>query len=82
MIVSRQSFIRQFVLSLLVVSALSSKGLHLYQHGGSLPRARFILYFLTFFIQEGILFGTAWALLQRSTGVLSVVGTIATAIIG
>lgn len=81
MIAPRQSFIRPFILSLLIVSALSSKALHLYQHGGSLPRAQFILYFLTFFIQEGILFGTAWALLQRSVGVLSLVGTIATAII-
>lgn len=81
MITQRQSFIRPFLLSLLVVSAVSSKALHLYQHGGSLPLARLTLYFPTFFIQEGILFGAAWTLLQRSTGVRALAGTIATAII-
>ncbi|KAJ6104440.1 hypothetical protein N7523_010760 [Penicillium sp. IBT 18751x] len=81
MITPRQSSIRPFFFSLLVVSAISSKALHLYQHGGSLDRARLILYFPTFFLQEGILFAAAWILLQRSSVVRSVAGTIATSFI-
>jgi hypothetical protein len=81
MITQRQYVVRPFMLSLLVVSAISSKALHLYQHGGSLPLAQLIIYFPTFFIQEGVLFGAAGILLQRSTGVRALAGTIATAII-
>ncbi|KAJ5895240.1 hypothetical protein N7495_006931 [Penicillium taxi] len=71
MIVARQSFIRPYLLSLLAVSAVSSKALHLLQHFGSVPQTQLILFFPTFFIQEALLLGAVWFILQRSTGLRS-----------
>ncbi|KAJ5610483.1 hypothetical protein N7510_007202 [Penicillium lagena] len=80
MIVARPSLLlRPLVFSLLVVSALSSKTLHLFQHAGSLPSALFVLYFPTFFIQEAFLFAGAWFLLHKTTGLRSVFGAGLTA---
>lgn len=76
MIASRQPFVRPFLLSVLVVSALTSKVLHLFQHAGSIPAALLALYFPTFFIQEVLLSGTAWFLLQKLTGLRAIAGLI------
>jgi hypothetical protein len=74
MLASRQPFIRPFLLSILVVSALTSKLLHLFQHAGSIPTALLALYFPTFFIQEILLSAATWFLLQKPTGLRSIVG--------
>ncbi|KAJ5866301.1 hypothetical protein N7534_000854 [Penicillium rubens] len=78
MIVSRQSSIRPFIVSLLVVSVASSKVLHLLQHASSLPGSQLALYFPTFFIIETLLCVAAWGLLFKSTGVKSLLGTAMT----
>lgn len=79
MIVTRPALIRPFTLSLLVVSALSSKALHLAQHAASIPPTRLILYFPTLFMQETLLFVCAWFLLHKTTGVKSIFGAAVTA---
>lgn len=79
MISMRQAFLRPFLLSLLLVSALSSKVLHLFQHVSSLPPALFVVFFPTFFVQELLLCGAAWFLLTRSTRLGCVLGLAATA---
>ena len=83
MIVARQYHVRPYILSLLAVSTLSSKALHLSQHATSLPLTKFILYFPTFFIQDFLLLIGAWFLLHRSTGLrsLSILGLFIIAII-
>ncbi|EKV15770.1 Alkaline phosphatase-like, alpha/beta/alpha [Penicillium digitatum] len=78
MIIARQSFIRPFIVSLLVVSVISSKVLHLLQHASSLPGGQFALYFPTIFIFETLLCIVAWGLLFKSTGVKSLLGTAVT----
>ncbi|OQE80476.1 hypothetical protein PENNAL_c0046G05597 [Penicillium nalgiovense] len=78
MIISRQSFIRPFIVSLLVVSVTSSKVLHLLQHASSLPGSQFALYLPTFFIFEALLCVAAWGLLFKFTGVKSLLGTAVT----
>ncbi|CAG7953917.1 unnamed protein product [Penicillium nalgiovense] len=78
MIISRQSFIRPFIVSLLVVSVTSSKVLHLLQHASSLPGSQFALYLPTFFIFEALLCVAAWGLLSKFTGVKSLLGTAVT----
>ncbi|KAJ5156738.1 hypothetical protein N7492_009541 [Penicillium capsulatum] len=81
MIIIRSSLLRPFLLSLLLVSALSSKLLHLSQHASSLPAAQFILFLPTFFLQEALLCGAAWFLLTRSTGWKAIAGTAVTAFV-
>ncbi|KGO77778.1 Alkaline phosphatase-like, alpha/beta/alpha [Penicillium italicum] len=78
MIIARHSFIRPFIVSLLVVSVTSSKVLHLLQHVSSLPGGQFALYFPTFFILETLLCVAAWALLFKFTGLKSLLGTVVT----
>ncbi|KAJ5617676.1 hypothetical protein N7537_002790 [Penicillium hordei] len=78
MIIQRQSFIRPFIFSLLVVSVTSSKVLHLLQHAASLPGGQFALYFPTFFILETLLYVAAWGLLFKFTGIKSFLGTVVT----
>lgn len=78
MIIARQSFIRPFIFSLLVVSVASSKVLHLLQHVSSLPGGQFALYFPTFFILETLLCIAAWELLFKLKGVKSFLGTAVT----
>ncbi|CAG8909326.1 unnamed protein product [Penicillium egyptiacum] len=78
MIISGKSFLRPFIVSLLVVSVTSSKVLHLLQHASSLPDGQFALYFPTFFILEGLLCTAAWGLLFKFTGVKSLLGTAVT----
>jgi hypothetical protein len=78
MVVLRQSSIRPFILSLLVVSVISSKALHLVQHASSLPRGHFALYFPTFFILEAILCICAWLLLFKCTGLKFMLGNAVT----
>lgn len=75
MIVSRSHFVRPFLLSLLVVSALASKLLHLSQHVHSLNPILLVLYFPTFFILEILLSVGAWFLLNRTIGLKSALGT-------
>ena len=75
MIVSRQSFIRPFIISLLIVSVTSSKVLHLFQHASSLPGSQFALYLPTFFILEALLGVATWGLLFKFSGVKSLLGT-------
>ncbi|KAI2703507.1 hypothetical protein CBS147332_7493 [Penicillium roqueforti] len=78
MIIPRQSSIRPFIVSLLVVSVISSKVLHLLQHAFSLPGGQFAIYFPTFFILETLLCVAAWELLFKSTGLKSLLGTAVT----
>lgn len=76
MFVPRSLALRSFALSLLVVSALSSKVIHLYQHAGSIPPFLFVLYFPTFFILEALLAVAAWFLLNRTHGAKSALATV------
>ncbi|KAJ5170483.1 uncharacterized protein N7500_003266 [Penicillium coprophilum] len=76
--ITRQSFTRPFIFSLLIVSVTSSKLLHLFQHVSSLPGVQFALYFPTFFIIETLLCITAWGLLFKITGVKALLGTAVT----
>ncbi|KAF9241679.1 hypothetical protein DTO012A7_7349 [Penicillium roqueforti] len=78
MIIPRQSSIRPFIVSLLVVSVISSKVLHLLQHAFSLPGGQFAIYFPTFFILEILLCVAAWELLFKFTGLKSLLGTAVT----
>lgn len=78
MIIPRQSSIRPFIVSLLVVSVISSKVLHLLQHAFSLPGGQFAIYFPTFFILETLLCVAAWELLFKFTGLKSLLGTAVT----
>ncbi|KAJ5788348.1 hypothetical protein N7457_003338 [Penicillium paradoxum] len=78
MIAPRQSSIRPFIASLLAVSVISSKLLHLFQHVASLPLGQFLIYFPTFFILETLLCIGAWALLFKLTGLKSILGTVVT----
>jgi hypothetical protein len=81
MIITRQSSMRpltRFAYSLLAISVLLSKGLHLLQHASSIPRVHFAIYFPTFFILETLLCVSAWLLLFQCTGVKSVLGTVVT----
>ncbi|PGG95678.1 hypothetical protein AJ80_09924 [Polytolypa hystricis UAMH7299] len=65
---------RPFVFSVVVVAPLASKFLHLFQHVGSIPSLRFILFFPTFFIQDCFLVIVARLLLHGSTGTLPLIG--------
>lgn len=76
MLAPRSQFLRPFLFSVLVVSALSSKLLHLLQHVNSVPTPLFIVYFTTFFIQEAILFVAVWFLLQKTSGGKNVLATV------
>lgn len=76
MIVSRVSFLKPFLFSLLVVASLSSKALHLFQHIHSIQRSLFALYFPTFLIQDVLLFTGVWLLLQITSGYLSALGLL------
>ncbi|KAJ5543206.1 hypothetical protein N7535_005635 [Penicillium sp. DV-2018c] len=76
MILTRQSFIRSFIVSVLVVSVISSKLLHLFQHASSLPWSHLALYFPTFFILETLLCLAIWGLLFKLTGFKSLLGLI------
>lgn len=79
MLVSRSSWLRPLLLSLLVVSSLASKLLHLYQHVSSISPLLLTVYFPTFFILEFLLYATAWFLLNRTHGLKSAVATTAVA---
>ena len=81
MLVSRSSWLRSLLLSLLVVSALVSKVLHLYQHAASISPLLFVLYFPTFFFLEILLAAGAWFLLNRTHGVKSTVAATFVALI-
>lgn len=82
MIVSRSHSLRPFLLSLLVVPALASKALHLFQHTHSLSPLLLALYFPTFFVLEILLFVAAWFLLNRTYGAKSVVGAAIVGLLG
>ncbi|KAJ5747926.1 uncharacterized protein N7511_009622 [Penicillium nucicola] len=81
MIMTRQSSIRQLILSLLVVSVGLSKGLHLLQHISSIPGPTFALYFPTFLILETLLCISAWIFLFKCNGVKAVIGIVVAAAI-
>ena len=67
---------RPFLFSLLVVSILASKLLHLFQHVHTIPPLRFVLYFPTFFVQDVVVAIAGRLLLHNGTGALSVVGLL------
>lgn len=80
--ISRVNRWRQFVLSLIVVSTLAAKVIHLILHVRSVPRHLFLLYLPTFFITDAILFATTWALLFKTSGIWSTLGAVVTAALG
>lgn len=80
MIVTRFHHPQRLILSILVLSGICSKLLHIYQHR-SLPLYLLALYFPTFFIQEVLLFITVWILLYKTTGRWSVAAVIGSAIV-
>lgn len=80
MIVTRFHHPQRLILSILVLSGLCSKLLHIYQHR-SLPLGLLALYFPTFFIQEVLLFVAVWILLYITSGRWSVVAVIISAIV-
>lgn len=80
MIVTRFHHPQRLILSILVLSGICSKLLHIYQHR-SLPLYLLALYFPTFFIQEILLFVAVWLLLYTTTGRWSVAAVIGSAIV-
>ncbi|CAG8945350.1 unnamed protein product [Penicillium salamii] len=80
MIVPRFHQPQRLILSVLVLSGVCSKLLHIYQHR-SLPLSLLALYFPTFFIQEILLFVTVWILLHTTSGRWSVAAVIGSAFI-
>ncbi|RJE18711.1 Sulfatase domain protein [Aspergillus sclerotialis] len=82
MMVSRSHSLRPFLLSLLVVPALASKALHLFQHTHSLSPLLLALYFPTFFVLEILLFVVAWFLLNRTYGAKSAIGAAIVGLLG
>ncbi|CAG7939130.1 unnamed protein product [Penicillium nalgiovense] len=80
MIVTRFHHPQRLILSILVLSGLCSKLLHIYQHR-SLPLYLLALYFPTFFIQEVLLFVAVWILLYTTSGRWSVAAIIISAIV-
>lgn len=80
MIVPRFHQPQRLILSVLVLSGVCSKLLHIYQHR-SLPLPLLALYLPTFFIQEILLFVTVWILLYTTTGRWSVAAVIGAAFI-
>lgn len=81
MIVSRSQFWQPFLLSILAVSVLSSKALHLFEHAHSIPPYNFVVYFPTFFIQDALLCIAIWLLLHVTSGVKSIVAVIVSGIL-
>jgi hypothetical protein len=71
---------QRLILSVLVLSGLCSKLLHIYQHR-SLPFYLLALYFPTFFIQEALLFVAVWILLYTTAGRWSVAAVVVSALI-
>lgn len=80
MIVPRFHQPQRLILSVLVLSGVCSKLLHIYQHR-SLPLPLLALYFPTFFIHEILLFVTVWVFLYTTTGRWSVAAVIGAAFI-
>lgn len=67
MVVSSSQLGQRFILSVLVISGLYSKLLHIYQHR-SLPLYAIVLYFPTFFVEEVLLFVAVWLALNKTSG--------------
>ncbi|KAI1911196.1 hypothetical protein LOZ39_002041 [Ophidiomyces ophidiicola] len=65
---------RPFLFSLLTVSVLASKLLHLFLHAHTIPVLRFIIYFPTFFIQDAAAIIFCRFLLHGGGGIFSVIG--------
>lgn len=65
------------ILSILVLSGLFSKALHIYQHADSVPLYLLALYSPTFFISEIILFVAVCAVLHFTSGWYSTAAMIA-----
>lgn len=70
----RLPYLRPFLLSLIVVSSVAAKIVHLLQHIRTLPRSSFFLYFLTFFLVDFFVVVVAWVLLQKTLGLGNAVG--------
>ncbi|KAJ5818462.1 hypothetical protein N7474_004053 [Penicillium riverlandense] len=81
MIFSKFPSPHRLAFAIVVVSALSSKFLHLYQHLRAGDAHLLAIYFPTFFIQEIFLFSAVWALLYTSWGWLSVCAVTVTSIL-
>jgi hypothetical protein len=67
--------LRRLILSVLVVSGIASKLLHLHQHWTVLFGYE-VVYFPTLFIHETLLFVAVWLLLFKTAGLLSALGLI------
>ncbi len=80
MIVVRFHHPQRLILSVLVLSGICSKLLHIYQHR-SLPLSLLALYFPTFFIQEALLFIAVWILLYTTSGRWSVAAVVVSGLI-
>ena len=65
------------IFSILVLSGLCSKGLHIYQHADSIPLYLLALFFPTFFIVETILFVAVCSLLLFTSGWYATAAAIA-----
>lgn len=81
MIVSRFHPPQRLILSILVLSGICSKLLHIYQHSGSIPWYLILLYFPTFFILETLLFVAVWGVLHLTTGWYAVLAMIGSGIL-
>ncbi|CRG88013.1 Catalase-peroxidase [Talaromyces islandicus] len=77
----RWPLLRPFLLSLIVVSSVAAKIVHLLQHIRTLPRSSFFLYLPTFFLLDFLVVVVAWALLQKTLGIGNVVGLTAVAFV-
>jgi hypothetical protein len=73
--------LRPFLLSLIIVSSVAAKIIHLLQHIRTLPRSSFFLYLPTFFLLDFLVVVVAWALLQKTLGIGNVVGLAIVALV-
>lgn len=71
------SWLSAFMFTLLVVSVLSSKTLHISQHTASLQLLYFIVYLPTLFSQDAVVVLLAYALFKRRRGAFAAVSNIA-----
>jgi hypothetical protein len=82
LIACRSPGLRPLLLSLVIVTTLASKTLHLIQHIRSVPHLLFLLYLPTFFLTDLFVSIVSWALLWVFPGAWGTAGLVIVAILG
>lgn len=78
----RSPGLRPLLFSLVVVTTVASKILHLYQHIRSVPYLSFLLYLPTFFLTDLVVCVLAWTLLSIFPGAWGTAALVVVAILG